>query len=189
MAGTTGPGAGGAALAVALVAWTPLAVHARTAAATERASAHVAAARSLGAGPAHLLRRHVLPGVLGPVLAHALVRLPGVALALAALGFLGLGAPPPSPEWGALLAEGAAYVERAPWAVAVPAAGLLWLGAVAACAPALLARSSAKPLAPGYGVAPNAPVRSSVTTSPAAASAARSSGPAIPSGKGSPARV
>jgi peptide/nickel transport system permease protein len=51
---------------------------------------------------------------------HAMLRLPGVALALAALGFLGLGPQPPSPEWGQLLAEGLPYVERAPWAVAAP---------------------------------------------------------------------
>lgn len=189
VAGTVGPGPAGAALAVAAVAWSPLAVHARAAAATERAAAHLAASRALGAGRLHLLRRHVVPAVLAPVLAHALVRLPGVALALAALGFLGLGAPPPSPEWGALLAEGLGYVERAPWAVAVPAAGLVWLGAVAACAPALLARTRTKSTAPGYGVPANDGVRSAVTTSPAAASASRTAGPPMPSANGSPARV
>lgn len=54
-----------------------------------------------------------------------MLRLPGVALALAALGFLGLGAQPPTPEWGLLLAEGIGYVERAPFTAIAPAAALV----------------------------------------------------------------
>jgi peptide/nickel transport system permease protein len=54
-----------------------------------------------------------------------MLRVPGIALALAALGFLGLGPRPPAPEWGLVLAEGINYVERAPWAVAAPAAALV----------------------------------------------------------------
>jgi peptide/nickel transport system permease protein len=65
---------------------------------------------------------------------QALLRLPGIALALAALGFLGLGSQPPSPEWGLLLSENQPYVERAPWAVLAPAAVLALLGALAATA-------------------------------------------------------
>ncbi|WP_234425791.1 ABC transporter permease subunit, partial [Streptomyces kebangsaanensis] len=82
----------------------------------------------------HLLRRHLLPAVLPPVTRHALLRLPGIALALASLGFLGLGAQPPSPEWGLLLAENQPYAERAPWAVLAPAAVLALLGALAVTA-------------------------------------------------------
>ena len=62
---------------------------------------------------------------------HALLRLPGIALALAALSFLGLGTQPPSPEWGLLIAENHPYAERAPWAVLAPAAVLALLGALA----------------------------------------------------------
>ncbi len=72
--------------------------------------------------------------MLPPVTRHALLRLPGVALALASLGFLGLGAQPPSPEWGLLLAENQPYAERAPWAVLAPAAVLALLGALAVTA-------------------------------------------------------
>ncbi|RNG20322.1 ABC transporter permease subunit, partial [Streptomyces botrytidirepellens] len=97
----------------------------------ERAATHLAATRALGAGRRHLFRRHLLPAVLPPVTRHALLRLPAVALALASLGFLGLGAQPPSPEWGRLLAENHPYAERAPWAVLTPAAALALLGVVA----------------------------------------------------------
>ncbi|WP_299535661.1 ABC transporter permease subunit [uncultured Streptomyces sp.] len=131
VAGIAGPGAWGAALAVAAVAWAPLAAHTSSLYEQERAAPHVSAAVALGAGRWHLLRRHVLPGVLPPVVRHAVLRIPAIALALASLGFLGLGGQPPEPEWGAMLSENMAYAERAPWAVLAPAAALAVLGALA----------------------------------------------------------
>lgn len=130
-AAVAGPGPWGAAAAVAAVAWAPLAAHTEALYVQERAAPHLAAARSLGAGRAHLLRRHLLPAVLPPVTRHALLRVPALALALAALGFLGLGTQPPAPEWGRMLSENMPYVERAPWAVLAPAAALAVLGALA----------------------------------------------------------
>ncbi|GGS18541.1 ABC transporter permease [Streptomyces humidus] len=126
--------------AVAVVAWAPLAAHTGALLRQERATAHLAATRALGAGPWHLLRSELLPAVLPSVARHALLRLPGIALALASLGFLGLGAQPPSPEWGLLLAENQPYAERAPWAVLAPAAVLALLGALAVTAPGALRR-------------------------------------------------
>lgn len=67
----------------------------------------------------------MLPAAVLPLLRHGMLRLPGVALALAALGFLGLGAQPPLPEWGLLLSEGIDYVERAPWTTVAPAIALI----------------------------------------------------------------
>lgn len=129
-----GSGPATPALAVAAVAWAPLAAHTSALLRQERAALHLAAPRGLGANRRHLLRRHLLPAVLPSVTRHALLRLPGVALALVALGFLGLGAQPPSPEWGLLLAENQPYAERAPWAVLAPAAVLALLGALAVTA-------------------------------------------------------
>ncbi|MGW0133045.1 ABC transporter permease subunit [Streptomyces sp. NPDC003299] len=126
-----GGGATTPALAVLAVAWAPLAAHTSALLRQERATTHLAATRALGAGRAHLLRRVLLPAVLPSVARHALLRLPGTALALASLSFLGLGAQPPSPEWGLLLAENQPYAERAPWAVLAPAAALALLGALA----------------------------------------------------------
>ncbi|MEU8891382.1 ABC transporter permease subunit [Streptomyces sp. NPDC048442] len=131
VAGIAGPGAGASALAVAVVAWAPLAAHTRALYVLERAAPHVAVAESLGAGRAWVLRRHVLPGVLPPVLRHAVLRIPAIALALASLGFLGLGAAPPAPEWGRMLAENMPYAERAPWSVLAPAGALVLLGVLA----------------------------------------------------------
>ncbi|MGK5692421.1 ABC transporter permease subunit [Streptomyces sp. URMC 128] len=132
--GITGSGPWAPALAVGVVAWSPLAAHTSSLLRQERATTHLAATRALGAGQWYLLRHELLPAVLPPVTRHALLRLPGVALSLAALGFLGLGAQPPSPEWGLLLAENQPYAERAPWAVLFPAAVLALLGALAVTA-------------------------------------------------------
>ncbi|WP_406412793.1 ABC transporter permease subunit [Streptomyces sp. NBC_01614] len=129
-----GSGTATPALAVAAVAWAPLAAHTSALLRQERAALHLTATRALGAGPWYLLRHELLPAVVPPVTRHALLRLPGVALALASLAFLGLGAQPPSPEWGLLLAENQPYAERAPWAVLAPAAVLALLGALAVTA-------------------------------------------------------
>ncbi|MFJ2155044.1 ABC transporter permease subunit [Streptomyces sp. NPDC087856] len=129
-----GSGAATPALAVAALAWTPLAAHTSALLRQERSTLHVTATRGLGAGRWYILRHALLPAVLPSVTRHALLRLPGVALALASLGFLGLGAQPPSPEWGLLLAENQPYAERAPWAVLAPAAVLALLGALAVTA-------------------------------------------------------
>ncbi|MCX5424957.1 ABC transporter permease subunit [Streptomyces sp. NBC_00078] len=129
-----GSGPATPALAVSAVAWAPLAVHTSALLRQERAALHITATRGLGAGRRYLLRHELLPAVLPPVTRHALLRLPGTALALASLAFLGLGAQPPSPEWGLLLAENQPYAERAPWAVVAPAAVLALLGALAVSA-------------------------------------------------------
>ncbi|MGC5345781.1 ABC transporter permease subunit [Streptomyces sp. DT171] len=131
VAGLVGPGPWGAAAAVAAVSWAPLAAHTAALYAQERAAPHIAAAKSLGASRGHLLRRHVLPGVLPPVVRHAVLRVPAIALALASLGFLGLGAQAPAPEWGRMLSENMPYAERAPWGVLAPAVALAGLGALA----------------------------------------------------------
>ncbi|GHE09319.1 ABC transporter permease subunit [Klenkia taihuensis] len=125
VAAVAGSSLAGAAVAVLLVSWAPVAAHVAAATGEVRASAHVRVLPVLGVGPAAVTWRHVVPAVLGPVTRNAVLRLPGIALALAALGFLGLGPTPPTPEWGLLLAEGMPYVERAPWAVLAPTAALV----------------------------------------------------------------
>ncbi|RRS00122.1 ABC transporter permease subunit [Glycomyces terrestris] len=119
-----GRGQTGAVLAVVAVSWPPLAAHAAELTARARTAGHLEARLALGAGPWHLLRRHTLPLVAGPLASHAALRLPGMALGIASLGFLGLGAGPDSPEWGASLARSLPYLERAPLAALAPAAAM-----------------------------------------------------------------
>lgn len=127
----TGPSASGAALAVCMVGWTPYAAQAAALWEQERASGHMLASVSFGAGPGYLLRHHLLPAVLPPVLRNALLRLPTTVLVLASLGFLGLGEQPPTAEWGRLLSENQPYVELAPWTVLGPACALVLLSVLA----------------------------------------------------------
>lgn len=131
VAAVLGPGTLGASIAVALVSWPSLAAHAAALVQETRAAGYLTAQRAIGSSPSWILTRHVLPAVAGPVARHAVVRLPGIALALASLGFLGLGSQPPAPEWGASLAESLPYVERAPWAALAPVVMLLLLAALA----------------------------------------------------------
>ncbi len=125
IAALMGPSAGGAALAVLWVTWPPLTAHAVTLIDEVRAMPHIRWLPLAGASKFEIWSRHVLPAAIPALLRHGMLRLPGVALALAALGFLGLGAQPPMPEWGLLLSEGIGYVERAPWTTVAPALALI----------------------------------------------------------------
>lgn len=127
VAAIMGPSSFGAAIAVTLVSWAPLAAHTAALVAEVKAQPHVKIAPVLGVGRARMMLRYVLPSVVGPVFRHACLRLPGICLALAALGFLGLGPQPPQSDWGLVLAEGMPYVERAPLVVLVPAGALVLL--------------------------------------------------------------
>jgi peptide/nickel transport system permease protein len=138
VAAVLGPGTFGASLAVALVSWPALAAHAAALVEQTRAATYVKAHRALGASPSRIELRHVLPAVAGPVARNAVLRLPGIALALASLGFLGLGAQPPAPEWGLMLAESLPYVERAPLAALSPAVMLLLVAVLAMSLSALV---------------------------------------------------
>lgn len=137
IAAVLGAGPFGAAVAVTMVGWAPLAAHTAALAAEARAQPYVRILPVLGVGRARILFTAVLPAVVGPVARHGLLRLPGNALALAALGFLGLGSQPPTPNWGLVLAEGMPYVERAPWVVLAPIGALVAVSVLAVSASAL----------------------------------------------------
>lgn len=124
-AAVLGPSALGAAIAITAVGWAPLAAHAASLSLEVRSQPFIRVLPSLGVSRWRALWRHVLPSVAGPVARHAVLRLPGTALALASLGFLGLGPRPPAPDWGLVLAEGIDYVARAPWVTAAPALTLV----------------------------------------------------------------
>lgn len=85
-----------------------------------RGELFVEAARTLGAKENQVLLYHVLPHVLPLLLVLIFLRTGGMLLAFSALSFIGLGAQPPAPEWGALLAEGRDYVEQAWWLTFFP---------------------------------------------------------------------
>jgi len=124
IAAVNGPTATGAIIAVTAVSWAPLAAHTAALVAEIQARPYMKMLPVVGTGTLRRTVFYVLPALSGSILRHAMLRLPGIALALASLGFLGLGAPPPVPEWGRVLAEGMPYMERAGWSVFAPAAAL-----------------------------------------------------------------
>ncbi len=82
----------------------------------------ITAARSYGARTPMILRRHLLPNVLGPVIIYASLTVPGVMLLEAILSFLGLGIQPPAASWGTLIADGSKEIESSPWLLLFPGA-------------------------------------------------------------------
>ena len=112
------------AAAIALVLAPQAARLARSSALTVRSAGYVASAVTIGASPARVLLRHVLPHSLGPVLVYATGFVATALATEAALSYLGLGAPPPTPSWGSMLNEGREFLETAPWLTLTPAAAL-----------------------------------------------------------------
>ena len=80
------------------------------------------AARTSGLGHGRVMLRHVLPNASGALAVLAALELGGAILAVAALSFLGFGAVPPTPEWGALVSEGRGYIANAWWLTSLPGA-------------------------------------------------------------------
>ncbi|MCH5051252.1 ABC transporter permease subunit [Pectobacterium aquaticum] len=140
VAAVNGPTATGAAIAVIAVSWAPLAAHTAALVAEINARPYIRMLPILGVGPIRRSLFYILPALIGPLFRHAMLKLPGIALALASLGFLGLGASPPTPEWGRVLAEGMPYIERAFWGVLAPAAALGVLSILAVSAANLSGR-------------------------------------------------
>ena len=85
-----------------------------------KALAYVEAARTTGCRDARIVARHILPNVVAPVIVVATLGVAGAILTGAALSFLGLGAQPPSSEWGAMLSDGRAFLRRAWWVTTFP---------------------------------------------------------------------
>jgi peptide/nickel transport system permease protein len=81
---------------------------------------YVEAARALGCGDPRIFSRHMLPNVVAPVIVVATLGVAGAILTGAALSFLGLGAQPPSPEWGAMLSDGRSFLRQAWWITMFP---------------------------------------------------------------------
>lgn len=91
---------------------------------------YVEAARTLGARMPAVIFRHVLPNAARPVIAVAALELGTAILGVSALTFLGFGAPPPAPEWGALSSAGRDFIAAQPWLSIIP--GLVILAVVLA---------------------------------------------------------
>ncbi|WP_347266362.1 nickel transporter permease [Paracoccus sp. (in: a-proteobacteria)] len=115
-----GPGIGNAVLALAITSWPAYARLARAETLSVRNADYIAAARLQGAGPLRLLIGHVWPLCISSLIVRVALDMAGIILSAAGLGFLGLGAQPPMPEWGAMISDGRAFILDFWWVAAMP---------------------------------------------------------------------
>ena len=115
-----GPGIGNAILAIALTAWPPYARVARAETLTVRKSDYIAAVQLQGAGSGRILFSHVAPMCIPSVIIRVTLDMAGIILTAAGLGFLGLGAQPPLPEWGLMISSGRKFLFDFWWVATMP---------------------------------------------------------------------
>lgn len=120
-----GPSLNNAIIAIALTSWPPIARLARAEAMTFRNADYIAAARLQGASPTRIIVKSIMPMCLPSVLIRLTLNMATVILTAAGLGFLGLGAQPPLPEWGAMIATGRRYMLDSWWLVTFPGVAIL----------------------------------------------------------------
>lgn len=115
-----GAGIENAVIAISLTAWPPYARMARAETLTIRSSDYINAIRLQGASPFRIITRHIWPLCISSLIVRVTLDMAGIILAAAGLGFLGLGAQPPSPEWGAMISEGRRFILDHWWVATVP---------------------------------------------------------------------
>jgi len=120
-----GPGLVNAMIAIAIVLQPHFVRLTRASVLSELNREYVVSARVSGASPFYLMTRTILPNCLGPVTVQATLSFSNAILDAAALGFLGMGAQPPTPEWGTMLAEAREFILRAWWVVTFPGIAIL----------------------------------------------------------------
>ena len=120
MVAILGPGLLNAMIAIAIVLQPHFVRLTRASVMNEASRDYVTSARVAGASPFYLMRHTILPNCLGPVIVQGTLSFSSAILDAAALGFLGLGAQAPTPEWGTMLAEAREFILRAWWVVTLP---------------------------------------------------------------------
>jgi ABC-type dipeptide/oligopeptide/nickel transport system permease subunit len=130
-----GTGYGPLILALTITGWTPFARMARALTLEINAKGYIQAAEVLGCTRSFIIFRHVIPNAVRPIAAITFLRFGHKLITVGGLSYLGLGVQPPQSDWGAMLSEAQAYVERAPWLVFAPgfaifitALSVTWIG-------------------------------------------------------------
>lgn len=120
-----GPGIENAILAIAVTSWPPYARIARAETMTFRNSDYIAAVKLMGASPFRIVLFHIMPLCISSLIVRVTLDMAGIILTAAGLGFLGLGAQPPLPEWGAMIASGRRFILDQWWVAAMPGFAIL----------------------------------------------------------------
>jgi peptide/nickel transport system permease protein len=124
-ASALGPGIENAIIAIAITSWPPYARLARAETLTIREADYIAAIRLQGASSGRIILGHVTPLCLSSVIVRVTLDMAGIILTAAGLGFLGLGAQPPQPEWGAMIAGGRRFIIDYWWVATMPGIAIL----------------------------------------------------------------
>jgi peptide/nickel transport system permease protein len=114
--------------AIWLTSWVSYARIMRSQVVSARRQQYVLAARALGYGPIRVALRHIVPNVFSSVLIFGMVDAMGNIILAASLSFLGLGIPPPAPEWGDMISDGQTYLTTAWWLALFPGLAIVWVG-------------------------------------------------------------
>jgi peptide/nickel transport system permease protein len=120
-----GPGIENAVLAIAITSWPPYARIARAETLTVRNSDYIKAVQLMGASPFRIVLRHIMPLCISSLIIRVTLDMAGIILTAAGLGFLGLGAQPPLPEWGAMIASGRRFILDQWWVAGAPGGAIL----------------------------------------------------------------
>lgn len=118
--GALGPGVLNTVIAVSLVGWLYYARVARASTLSIKEKEYIEGAKAMGCSEPYICVRYVLPNCLPPIIVLITLNMGGVILTIASLGFLGLGAQPPTPEWGTMLNDGREFLRDCPWLSVIP---------------------------------------------------------------------
>ena len=125
IAGAFGGGLWVMIIAIAVAGWGEFTRLVRAQVLSLKELTYVEAARAIGAGQARIIFKHIVPNSMGPVLVYTTLYMPTAILWSASLSFLGLGAQPPTPEWGAIIADGRAFISYAWWIATFPGLAIM----------------------------------------------------------------
>ena len=120
-----GPGIENAIIAIAITSWPPYARIARAETLMVRNSDYIKAVEIMGASPGRIVLRHIMPMCISSLIVRVTLDMAGIIIIAAGLGFLGLGAQPPLPEWGAMIASGRRFILDQWWVAAMPGMAIL----------------------------------------------------------------
>lgn len=125
LSGLLGPGLFNLVFAIVMVKWVGYARLARSTVLSEKQKDYILMAKINGVGPMNILRRHMIPHVIGNVMVLATLDAGKIILMIASLSYIGLGAQPPTPEWGAMLNEAKAFFYNAPHLMLIPGLSIM----------------------------------------------------------------
>ena len=120
VAGVLGGGLQNAIIALAAISWPKYARIARSQTLAQKETPYLRAARLSGDGPMKLIFKHILPNIIGPILVTSMLDIGTMMMELAGLSFLGLGAKPPTAEWGSMMSDTRSLLTTVPWVTLAP---------------------------------------------------------------------